>query len=225
MINIKDNKEIQVLYHKMVETIKDTGFNVDELVTFTCRVGRDYPVEPYKGILFYGRATNGWDDDDEKNKDLEQVIIDNINRGSQLFKLLHPFAEKFYGDSWLTKVAWSNICKIAPNGGNPSTSLWYAQRDSLTPIIRKEIELLSPEIVVLVTGNTAVKKYADPWHSPFFEAFPDLKRIKSIKWAESRGKDCSATLYSNGNMKVILTDRPESRPILEHAHTLIKLLE
>lgn len=224
MIILKDDKEIQVLYHKMVENVKDSGFDIDNLVTFTGRVGRDYPAESYKGILFYGRATNGWDDDDIKNKDIEQVIIKSIKRGSQFFKLLHPFAEYFYGDSWLTNVAWSNICKIAPDGGNPSDSLWYAQRDSLSPIIQREVELLSPGIVVLVTGNTTVN-YADPWHSPFFEAFPNLKKLRTIKWGVSRGKDCSATLYSNGNMKVILTERPEFRSIKKHTDALIELLE
>ena len=220
MINIKNDKEIKVLYRELRKAVKKAGEDIDSLRLFTTLVGEDYPIEHNKGIVFYGRATNGWDDDNHDS--LEKILNEQTRR--PFFNLLYYFAWEFYGDSWIKKVAWSNICKIAPDGGNPSDSLWNAQKAILPAIIKKEVELLSPEIIVLVTGNTAVH-YAEPWHSPFFKAFPDLKEIKSIKWAESRGKDCTATIYTNGIIKVLLTDRPESRPIQEHTDALIELLK
>lgn len=220
MISLKNNKEIQTLYGEMEKAVKKAGFNINELRVFTTLVGTEYPVEPKSGILYYGRATNGWDDDN--HEDLDTILYEQTKR--PFFNLLYYFAWNSYQESWNKKVAWSNICKIAPDGGNPSDSLWDAQKDILPAIIKKEVELLSPEIIVLVTGNTAVNYY-EPWHSPFFIAFPELKKIKSIKWAESRGKDCTATLYTDSNIKVILTDRPEARPIQEHADALQDLLQ
>lgn len=224
MINLKKDKGLQSLYQKMKGSVIDYGFNIDELDlrVFTARVGANYPVEPGKGILFYGRATNGWDDDDKKNDDL--CLVYENNSSSPFFNLLYYLSWEFYGDSWCSKIAWSNICKIAPNGGNPSDSLWRAQKNSLSAIIQREVELLSPELIVLITGNTVVH-YSDPWHSPFFTAFPDLKEIRDIKWSESNGKDCTATLYANGKIKVLLTDRPEFRPIEQHAAALKELFE
>lgn len=221
MINLKYDKKIQVLYDKMNRAVEEAGFNIDDLDLrlFTTRAGADYPIEPGEGILFYGRATNGWDDDNKENDDLKVVLEKEKSR--PFFKLLYYFAWEFYGDSWSNKVAWSNICKIAPDGGNPKNALWYAQEKSLALIIRREVELLSPGIIVLVTGNTA----GAHWHSPFFEAFPDLKEVKCLKWGVSRGNDCTATLYTDGKIKVILTDRPEARPIQQHTDALIKLLE
>ena len=220
MINIKNDKEIQVLYRELEKAVKKAGEDMDSLGFFTTLVSEEYPNEQGKGILFYGRATNSWDDDNHAN--LEKVLVDEGWR--PFFNLLYYFACDLYGESWIKKVAWSNISKIAPlEGGNPSDSLWNAQKDIIPAIIKKEVELLSPEIIVLVTGNTASPEYIEPWHSPFFKAFPDLKEIKSKKWAESRGKDCTATLYTNGKIKVILTDRPEFRPIQQHSDALIEL--
>lgn len=219
MISIKNNREIKALYDKLLDAIKNDShkFDLDKLRVFTTLVGREYPIEHNKGIIFYGRATNGWDD--EEFNELEPVLEKEYWR--PFFNLLYYFAWDIYGDSWRSKVAWSNICKIAPDGGNPSDALWYAQYDSIIEIIRKEVELLSPEIVVLVTGNTAGAR----WEEPFFEAFPNLKEIKSIKWAESRGYDCTATLFTDGKMKVLLTDRPEFRPIEAHSNALTTLLK
>lgn len=221
MINLKNDKEIQVLYREMKKAVKKAGEDIDNLSVFTTLAGKEYPIEPGKGILYYGRATNGWNDDN--HDDLDKILYEQTKR--PFFNLLYYFAWEYYKDSWNNKVAWSNICKIAPEEcGNPSDSLWRAQKDILPAIIQREVELLSPEIIVLVTGNTAVNYY-DPWHSPFFKAFPCLKENKSIRWAVSRGKDCTATLYTDGNIKVILTDRPESRPIQQHADALIELLK
>lgn len=220
MINLKKDKEIQALYRKLRKAVIEADFNINKLSIFTALTGPDYPVEPGRGILYYGRATNGWDDDN--HDELDKILYDQKRR--PFFNLLYYFAWEFYGEYWNKKVAWSNICKIAPNGGNPSNLLWDVQKDILPEIIKEEVELLSPEIIVLVTGNTAVDYY-EPWHSPFFKAFPDLKEIKSRKWAKSKGKDCTATLYNNGDFKVLLTDRPECRPIQQHSNALMELLK
>lgn len=216
MINLEDNKEIQTLYQLMGKEVRQyPDFCHQDLRTFTTQVGELYPEEPNKGILFYGRATNGWDD--SYHDKLEDILWYQTRR--PFFNLIYHFGREFYGDDYCNSVAWGNICKIAPDGGNPSESLWNAQYFSMRKIIRKEVEILSPEIIVLVTGNTA----GDRWDSPFFEEFPDLKEVNHIVWAFSKGVECTATLFANDCFKVIVTDRPERRPIEAHTQALIQL--
>ena len=218
MINLEENQEIQALNRAMEEEVrKNPLFSNEDLRIFTTQVGKRYPIELGKGILVYGRATNGWDD--TCHDSIEDILWNQTRR--PFFNLIYYFAWEFYGNDYCNCVAWGNICKIAPDGGNPSEALWDAQYIGMKEIIRKEVELLSPEIIVLVTGNSA----GDRWDAPFFEVFPDLKEMRHIVWAISKGKECTATLFSNGKLKVLLTDRPETRPIQVHVNALLQLLE
>lgn len=218
MINLEENKDIQALYQALEEDVRKLpDFCNQDLRTFTTQVGELYPEETNKGILFYGRATNGWDD--SCHEKIEDILWYQTRR--PFFNLIYHFGREFYGDNYCYSVAWGNIAKISPNGGNPSEKLWNAQYFGMRRIIRKEIELLSPEIIVLVTGNTA----GDHWDSPFFEEFSDLKEVKHLVWAISKGVECTATLFVNDRFKVIVTDRPEHRPIVAHTQALIQLLQ
>ena len=218
MINLDDNKEVQVLYQAMELEVRNLpDFYNQDLRTFTTQVGELYPEEQNKGILFYGRATNGWDD--SCHEKIEDILWGQTRR--PFFNLIYHLGREYYGDDYCYSVAWGNISKITLNGGNPSDKLWYAQYSGMRRIIRKEIEILSPEIIVLVTGDTA----GGHWEAPFFEEFPDLKEVEHIVWAISRGKECTATLFVNDSFKVVVTDRPESRPIRPHARALLQLLQ
>lgn len=218
MINLEENKEIQSLNRALEEEIsKYPAFQNKDLRVFTTQVGENYPDEPGKGILIYGRATNGWDD--SYHEKIEDILWYQTKR--PFINLIYHFGKEFYGDDYCCSVAWGNICKIAPDGGNPSNALWDAQYSSMRRIIRKEIELLSPEIIVLVTGNTASER----WDAPFFEEFPELKEVNSTVWAVSNCKKCTATLYTDGKIKVLLTDRPEGRSVNAHTKALLQLLK
>ena len=216
MINLEKNKEIQALYQAMEKEVRNyPAFCNQDLRSFTTQVGELYPEETGKGILIYGRATNGWGEDHKK---IEDILWDQTNR--TFFNLIYQFSKEFFGDDYCYSVAWGNITKLAPDGGNPSDELWEAQYSGMRKIIRKEVELLSPGVIVLVTGNTA----GEHWDAPFFDEYTDLKEITHIVWAYSRGVECTATLFKNDRFKVIVTDRPEYRSIRAHAQALIQLI-
>ena len=47
------------LYAHMIQIVLDTGFNYDT-AKFCMQWGKNYPTSENEGILFYGRANNGW---------------------------------------------------------------------------------------------------------------------------------------------------------------------
>jgi len=217
-----DLKPLDSLYDNMYKDVSDyllarnyTEKDIENLSPFKSQIGGEYPSEAHKGMVFYGRATNGWDEDNHET--LKEILTGQRYR--PFINLIYWVGWTYYGDSYYDKIVWSNICKIAPDGGNPSGTLWDAQYPHMVKIIKKEIEILSPAVVVLVTGNAA----SEHWDAPFFEAFPNLHEIESITWGLE--KECKATLYSDGNLNVIVTDRPESRPIEEHANAITSLIE
>ena len=196
------------------------GYKREDLTQFTTRLGSKYPAKAKHGIIFYGRATNSWDDDVEKS--LETVIEEYR---CPFFNLMRHVSEDFYGDDWSSYVAWSNVSKIAPwKGGNPSEDLWNAQYFGMVKIIKKEIEFLSPHAVILVTGNTA----GDQWHSPICEAdaLPWGEAIDQEQWGEDArtGRPCTVTVFKCEDILFLLTDRPEFRSIWDHTDCIIRML-
>ena len=217
-----DLKSLDGFYDEMFKDVSDylhaknySDEYIMNLRSFRSQVGVDYPTEERKGLVFYGRATNGWNEDDHET--LKDILT--RQRFRPFFNLIYWVGWTYYGDSYYDNIVWSNICKIAPDGGNPSDTLWCVQYHHMVEIIKKEMEILSPAVVILVTGNAASER----WDAPFFEAFPDLHEISSIQWGCA--KECKATLYTDGGLNVIVTDRPERRPIEEHANAITTLIE
>lgn len=217
-------KELEPLYKELIKEVTSSPFNgdyfnVNELCTFTTRIGEKFPAGRNKGLLFYGRATNGWDDD---IRDSLGEIFDSYS--CRFFDIIGSVSKTLLGDDWNTRVGWSNICKIAPDGGNPGNTLWCAQYHSMVKIIKKEIDFLSPAAVILITGNTS----GDHWHSPVCEekAFPWGEEIDREQWGVygKTGLPCTASVFRCDGILFILTDRPEGRSIQDHSDCLVRLL-
>ncbi len=164
------------------ELKKDCDAN-EYVVPFIFQAGKKFPKEKNNGIVFYGRATNGWYGTwdieklfDENNPDRgwcpdnALIWVDyaagneghyNTNR-SQFWNLLKGVAIHYYGSrdcnfqpsEWSDYTMWSNVCKAAPEvAGNPSNSLYYATLETNCKIMKAEIEYFSPKFVVLFTGG------------------------------------------------------------------------
>jgi len=168
----KFKEELKCLYKKLA---KDCEYN-ESIVPFVFQAGKKYPKEKNCGILFYGRATNGWFGTwnidelfDERNpnrgwnRDDALIWVDraagdegdyNSNR-SQFWKLVTGITCRNYGtDEWSDYAIWSNVCKAAPEQqGNPSDSLYYSTLETNCQIMKVEIDYLSPKFVVLFTGG------------------------------------------------------------------------
>lgn len=190
---------------------------IDDLRLFDTQVGRDFPEEKGKGLLFYGRATNGWSFYGDEHEPINVVLTKYRKR--PFFKLLYWVGWNYYDDNYCNTIAWSNIYKMAPNRGNPSDFLRATQEDYVKTIIEREIELLSPGVIVLVTGNTVGRS----WSKPFFDAFHNLREIDKRIWGKE--EENTTTLYSDGTINVILTNRPEYRPIGAQCDSITTLIE
>lgn len=228
------NAEMQKQAQKNAKLWYEFELDMNQISTFSTVHGENFPIGKNTGIIFYGRVNNGWD---EEIEDFEMENIDNKLQSKPFFKLMKSVCQHYYTEDWTSHIAWSNVYKLAPfgsreicpqisrwiyrdyNSTNPSDKLCDLQEEYVIKILKKEIEFLSPKVVVLVTGNTAAEK----WDAAMECAFPRKKIGKSIWYAGAR--TCTATLYESEGIYFIVTDRPEFRPIYEHAECLINLID
>lgn len=230
----KLEKELKPVFTDMYSNIED----IDNYWLFCPTWGKYYPSKENTGILFYGRATNGWKDYSDYCGDADKVFDFLFNRSDQVdwmpsntrkafVSLVKGVTEYFYHDEWNEHLAWSNVCKIAPNTeyGTPNNTLWASQYSYITKMMEIEIENLSPEVIVFVTGMTAGAR----WDSPLFDIdkYKGFQLSESIEWGiDSRtGKPLSSKAGRIDNKIIIITDRPESRPIAPHVEAILSLIE
>lgn len=221
----KLNKKVAPYYNKIKKELSwlQKECPDGDLTWFVSQCGNNYPSTPNDGIVFYGRANNGWDPED--NHSMEEI---SHQTHRPFFNLMKLVSESYYPFEWYSHVAWSNVCKITPwSGKNPSNTLWYRQEQYMSAIIKEELDVLSPRVVIIITGNTASAK----WDAPFFYN-TDLEKYKlcDMIWLSSEEnyknhKNCTATLYKKDGRLYIITDRPECRPIEPHANCIIELIE
>lgn len=201
---------------------------------FSVQWGKNFPIEEQKGILFVGRATNGWVTDSEELEELfgndEKTAI--FNRKDQMqwaeerkgyntqksafWRVIRQVAVSCYPDNWSSFIAWSNLYKVSPyQGGNPDNSLKAAQEKVCCEILKKEIEILSPEFVIFLTGKS--------WAENFILYLNEHQPTKSIAREEWDKYVCK--LYQINNTYYILSEHPERKKEEEHVKSILSLLK
>ncbi len=173
--------------------------NADEnLCPFLMQWGDKFPIRENDGIIFYGRATNGWshgtwDDDiffsnddnsNERgwNRDDQMQWVENqwsssedgynTNR-SQFWNIIKGVSTHFYGQEWFNFVAWSNICKVAPyTQGNPSYELFEKTSNNNIEVLKSELGFWSPKYIVFLTDGMkrGNKTRISWWTDPFISS-------------------------------------------------------
>lgn len=216
-------ERIHDLYVKLDNELPriQNNYEVDDLTTFVAQCGRDYPMDNNSGIIFYGRSPNGWN---PKSPLTTDGLIEQLHR--PFFNLMRVVSEHFYPESWNFHIVWSNVCKVAPaKNGNPTDPLWYDQYNFMVDIIEKEMEILSPKVVIFVTGMTAGPRWDDPLFA--IDKYKGFQLSESIEWgADSRtGKPLTSKAGKINNTTIIITDRPECRPIAPHVEAILNLIE
>ena len=206
-------KGVIELYNKMESDPEVQKFDSIGLTSFIAQCGRDYPMEKNMGIMFYGRFNNGWNP-------MNPLTMDDLpsETGRPFFNLIRHISEHYYPESWNTYVVWSNMCKVGPEKeNNPTEALWNAQYFHMVDILNKEMEILSPKVVIFVTGNVS-----EHWDAPLFEK-NDLKehQVEEVMWAEN-GR---TTLYKKNDRLYLITDRPEFRVLQPHVDCIIDMIE
>jgi hypothetical protein len=96
-------------------------------------------------------------------------------------------------DNWHSRLVWSNIYKISPQGGgNPGERLRSKQIKECSAILQTEIRILKPKNILFITGG---------WGKKILESLdihPDHESKKVVQYAEKVGA-----------VNVVITVRPE----------------
>ena len=149
----------------------------------------------------------------------------NSNRSAfwRLIRRIARFHHKIdnvdrFGD--LKKIAWSNICKVAPYSGNPNDSLYYAQLDIAEKILETEIKYLSPKYLIFLTGWSWA---ADTITYLTKQSKEDIEnRIDWLEWGHNNK-------YRTGRLEMdntvfIISEHPQGKNVDAHFDTIMKLM-
>ena len=231
-------EKLKPLYQKMLDEVGEE--NNEGNIKFCIQWGEQFPVEKNTGIIFYGRANNGWvcfdttaeDIFDPNNSDrafarddqmswVEECAgdVNGYNSNSSAFwRVVRNVSSEFYPKDELQHIAWSNLCKIAPDGSNPSDSLYYAQLPYASGIMKTEIEFFSPKHVVLLTG--------EGWAMPFMKEIFGKDEPPIVGSAEFGGvRDYEITVYEKDNVFYYVSEHPQGKNESTHIEALVKLIK
>lgn len=206
------------------------------LYPFCIQWGSDFPKEKNTGILFVGKATNGWlksssDVDllfgDSKDsifarKDQMKWVsnLENNNDGyntrkSAFWRIIKATTETLYPKKeWYSIIAWSNLYKISFEKGNPNEKLKLAQKEYCKKILEEEINILSPKYVVFLTSG---------WDKVFLKHLnegTDPIQENSILWNEKY----YSKSYTINNVTYISTKHPQGKNEEKHVKVITELI-
>lgn len=210
---------LRPLYEPM---LKDERISVLSEQDYCCMapfVGNKFPKTPNDGIIFYGRANNGWktgvnNNFDEIYDDGPTGVIEHFG-SSPFFRTAGKAFSNFYGEDWYKHVTYSNIYKIAPSASNPGTRVCNYQWEYVANIFMKEIEILSPKIVVLFTNEDWGWKFL--FHA---NGNNNPQLLLSKTWS-----NYSIDIYKIGNVYYLLTEHPQCKPEEVHADAIINIIQ
>ena len=227
----KLQKSLQPIYQEMLENIEVKN---RDIYTFCMQWSKEFPREPNEGILFVGKATNGWisnetdidilfgehkkqifnrDDQIEWVLDLEGNKIGYNTRKSAFWRVIKHISKSINGDSKLNKIAWSNLYKISYNKGNPSEKLKKMQLKFCKEILKKEIEILSPKYVVFLTSG---------WEKEFIKFLN--KGIKPNTETITWDKNYHTSVTKIENITYVISVHPQGKKEKKHSKIVVELL-
>jgi hypothetical protein len=205
-------KELNPLY----EELKEIAGENDSL--FCVQIGDKFPDSD--GIIFYGRATNGWEENCELTKSISREnqlkwVEDYNTKRSAFSRIIKGISMFSYPEKWYDYVAWSNVCKIAPtSGGNPSDKSYYQQLEVCRKIFSKEIEILSPKHVILLTGWSWAKDFLTCLNG---NIEPEL--LNEFSWEHYNMHVCKIN-----SVNFIIADHPRGKPESRIKGTILEVM-
>lgn len=234
-IETKLRESLRPLYVQLIKDI-ERCYQEDDLVCFAAQWGKFFPEETNDGVLFVGRATNGWTcltpDVDVLFGETNNAIFNLPNqmewvdmqdrskigynsRQSAFWRVIRKVSRHLYPEPELSHVAWSNVCKIAPDGANPNDELYYAQLNTCQRILKAEIDSLAPKFVIFLTGLAWCKDF-------LYYLIPDRNQrpLCSEAWGNYDVK-----AFEHGGIYYLVSEHPQSKPEDEHAQAIIRLID
>ncbi len=209
------------------------------ICTFAIQWGENFPTEKNKGFLFVGKAVNGWIAGDEDVDNLfdknnskriferdNQMEWVNNNEGSKngynsrrsaFWRLIKKVSKTYYPQKWYSNIAWTNLYKIAPSKkGNPNNKLQIQQRKICIELLQIEINVLSPEYVIMLTSG---------WERSFIEEIkkrnePNIRCIDEQEWGKYK-----TSLIEINKIKYIISHHPQGKKECKHKEAINSLIE
>lgn len=119
-------------------------------------------------------------------------------------------------DAWPSKLAWSNLYKVAPaDGGNPGAALSRLQLQGCIDLMRLEIETHKPNRLVFLTGLD--------WAFPFIDALGfSSQKISGQSYVQSFGK----AKFENGHqLRFVVAAHPQGKSEFTWVAEVVQALE
>ncbi len=107
-------------------------------------------------------------------------------------------------------ICWSNLYKVAPDGGNPSSPLMSVQFDRCAEILGSEIESSKAQNVVFLTGAG--------WAKPF------LARLNLENQLATADYRLVAFGTSAGGVRYVVGQHPQGKPEEPHRDEILRAL-
>ena len=244
---IQSKTELKLKLIPLYQHLKEVCESNEKWSPFLMQWGEDFPTEPNKGIMFYGRATNGWfgtwdfnvffsDNHKDRgwNRDDQMVWVENqwyesddgyVTSNSQFWSVIRGISKEFYGEEWYKYVTWSNVCKVAPAAkGNPSDKLYYSTLENNQKIIKTEIAHFNPKFVVLFTGGDWSS--GGDWSTDFISYLNNEEKLVCLmefQW-DSSDKERKCKVYKIEDIYYIVTLHPQGKTIQPHIDGIINLI-
>lgn len=227
---------LEPLHNELFEVCRrhKEGYQESDLWPFFIGVGRNYNEK----LLIVGRAPNGWTMCFDKNdpeppfkltekamSELESHNLDwvdalrgenesgyNTNR-SAFWRVSRLLANHIACESaeCINYIGYSNLYKIAPEAGNPSTRLMNVQFEQCVKILQTEIKLLKPKNVVFLTG--------------FWWAGPFIERLITSDKIDTSGTSFIEFASRSAGINYIVGQHPQGKPEQEHFQEIVDVID
>ena len=211
--------------------LKKINFPQD-IYSFCMQWGSKFPKEENTGILFVGKATNGWM---TNSRDIEILFgasesrifargdqmkwVNNLEnnkegyntRTSSFWRLIKQISQLEYGENeWYSKIAWSNLYKVSCEVGNPTQRLKNQQQDLCKKILEEEIRILKPKCIIFLTSG---------WEKNFIKHLIDdlpINNKVNAKW----GNGYNTNGYLINDVIYITTPHPQGKNEKKHLQAI-----
>ena len=224
------------LYEEMLKQVAPE----ECLSAFCIQWGKTFPEKENEGIIFVGKATNGWITDGRNVEKLfngvdnERIFArmdqmqwvenyagaenDYNTNKSAFWRTIKRVAQAIYHvDNWSSNIAWSNLYKMAPyEEGNPIEYIKQDQLPYCKKIFKAELDVLQPKFVVLLTSE---------WEKDFLYYLNNestTHSIEKVKWNNDRFE---IKIYCINDIYFIASQHPQGKPEKEHVEVLSKIIQ
>lgn len=175
------------------------------------------------GILFVGRAVGGWATggnrdcagffDETPRQNSNQIFalpdqmqwVEDKNYNSPFWNVVKRVTQEIYNcnEGWSSYIAWSNLYKLSLLSSNPSDLLCSKQYDISFKILKAELDILQPKMVVFLTGKN--------WYADFLLSLNNGYNPQLTDSCKIEGTDFSVETYSINNISYIGSIHPQGR--------------